>query len=90
MLRFWRQGLQAVLYPHHPSSRHPLSNETKHSVCAGRAISEKELDRQCEAFLKQRFGEELDFAIEGSLASLVSDGLVRRDEQVNPQPSNSW
>ena len=50
---------------------------------AGRAISEKELDRQCEAFLKQRFGEEVDFAIEGSLASLVSDGLVRRDEQVS-------
>ena len=56
------------------------------SVCAaGRAISEKELDRQCEAFLKQRFGEELDFAIQGSLASLLSDGLVRRDEQVSPE-----
>ncbi len=43
----------------------------------------RELDRQCEAFLKQRFGEEVDFAIEGSLASLVSDGLVQRDGQVS-------
>jgi hypothetical protein len=54
---------------------------------AGRAISERELDRQCEAFLKQRFGEEVDFAIEGSLASLVSDGLVHRDTQVNSSSS---
>ena len=79
-----------MLYPYRPPLRPSPSNEIKHSVCAGRAISEKELDRQCEAFLKQRFGEELDFAIEGSLASLVSDGLVRRDEQVNPKPTNSW
>jgi hypothetical protein len=43
----------------------------------GRAISEAELDTQCEAYLKQRFGEELDFDISGSLVTLKADGIVR-------------
>lgn len=51
-------------------------------IFPGRAISEQELDRQCEAYLKQRFGEELDFAISGSLAALTSDGIVQRNAEV--------
>ncbi len=48
---------------------------------AGRALSQQELDEECEAFLQQRYGESLDFAIENSLPFLLRDGLISRNAQ---------
>lgn len=47
----------------------------------GRALDEDELDEQCEAYLAQRFGQRLDFDISGSLASLLSAGVVWKDSR---------
>mmetsp|Transcript_19840 Transcript_19840/g.59942 ORF Transcript_19840/g.59942 Transcript_19840/m.59942 type:complete len:665 (-) Transcript_19840:1314-3308(-) len=47
----------------------------------GRAISDHELDKQCEAYLAQRFGQRLDFDISGSLRTLLADGVVWRDSK---------
>ncbi|KAK9905089.1 hypothetical protein WJX75_009516 [Coccomyxa subellipsoidea] len=47
----------------------------------GRAMSQRELDEECEAHLQQRYGESLDFAIENSLPFLLRDGLISRGPQ---------
>ncbi len=62
----------------------PISNTRGARADPGRAISDTELDKQCEAYLAQRFGQRLDFDISGSLRSLLLDGVVWRDSQVPP------
>ncbi|CAL8464423.1 g3958 [Coccomyxa elongata] len=47
----------------------------------GRALTQQELDEECEAHLQQRYGESLDFAIENSLPFLLRDGLITRNAQ---------
>lgn len=58
----------------------------------GRAISDHELDKQCEAYLAQRFGQRLDFDISGSLRTLLADGVVWRDSKVQADSNtqNTW
>ncbi|GMH33630.1 hypothetical protein BSKO_01464 [Bryopsis sp. KO-2023] len=44
-------------------------------------LDQATLDDECETFLEEHFGVKIDFAIEGSLPRLVTDGLVEVDER---------
>lgn len=66
--------------PPQPSEMH--TDCSLRIVVVGKGLTEQELDSQCEAYLHQRFGQGLDFAIAGSIAAALADGIVERDEQV--------
>lgn len=52
-------------------------------VFAGKPVTAKELDERCEAYLKEHFGEAVDFALEKSLPVLIEDGLITRDAEAS-------
>lgn len=49
---------------------------------AGEPITQSQLDRTCEDYLKTNFKEAVDFALENSLPLLLEDGLISKDAQV--------
>ena len=49
-------------------------------------MSRQELDKTCEDYLQNTFGESVDFAIERSLPELLDDGLIIQDAQVCLSP----
>ncbi len=64
--------------------RVPTSAEELCGWGVGRALTQRELDEECEAHLQQRYGESLDFAIENSLPFLLRDGLITRNARARP------
>ena len=54
----------------------------KASMIAGEPITQSQLDRRCEDYLKSNFKEAVDFALENSLPLLLEDGLISKDAQV--------
>lgn len=51
---------------------------------AGEPVTQEALDKQCEIWLDRVFGLKLDFAIENSLPVCLEDGVITRDNQVDP------
>lgn len=53
-------------------------------------MTQPELDRRCENYLKGTFQEAVDFALENSLPLLMEDGLIRRDAEVISLPIHAF
>lgn len=52
----------------------------------GEPITQSQLDRTCEDYLKTNFKEAVDFALENSLPLLLEDGLISKDAQGRLKP----